>query len=103
MNHVKDQLPALVDAELAAAIHEHGRFHSAHEGYAVMLEEVQEAEDEMVMIKVAMKSIWIAVRNDFSVVGNEYVREVEAHAVHLAAEAIQVAAMARKMQMIQQD
>ena len=60
----------LADAELRSAISRYPAFHSAHEGYAVLLEEVDELKDE----------VWKSPRK----------RDYEA----MHAEAVQVAAMA---------
>ena len=42
MNAIENDVRALVDKELDAANERFPQFHSAHEGYAVILEEVEE-------------------------------------------------------------
>lgn len=98
MNKVIDKLPALVAEELAAANVVHSLFHSPHEGYAVLLEEVEEVKDELRCVEDNLTRLWGCVRADAfnSVPG--WARYLENAAMQLAAEAIQVAAMARKMQ-----
>lgn len=98
MNKVIDKLPALVAEELAAANVIHSFFHSPHEGYAVLLEEVEEAKAELASVENFMRSIWSGVRNDDPDRVYTWAHYLENTAVQLAAEAIQVAAMARKMQ-----
>lgn len=44
MNVIENDVRALVDKELTAANERFPQFHSAHEGYAVILEEVEECE-----------------------------------------------------------
>lgn len=98
MNKVKNKLPALVDEELAAAMEQHGPFASAHEGYAVLLEEVEEASEEMERLRALMSCVWRAARRDDTVALGGFTVGVARAAIDLAAEAIQVAAMARKIQ-----
>lgn len=97
MNKVKDKLPALVEEELAAAMEKHPLFASAHEGYAVLLEEVEEAEAELNSLQHAVKWLWGWAKADD--LGRVKISAVEAYskAINLAAEAIQVAAMAQKL------
>lgn len=98
MNKVIDKLPALVAEELAAANAVHSFFNSPHEGYAVLLEEVEEAEGELRSAKHNLACIWNFVRCDAFDRIPLWARYLENTAIQLAAEAIQVAAMARKMQ-----
>ena len=100
MNAVKDKLIALVGEELAAANAIYQPFHSTHEGYAVLREEVEEAAEEMDYVKSGLECIWYYVRTDEMESIAEAVDSIERHAIRLAAEAIQVAAMARKFQAI---
>lgn len=97
-NAVRNDVKALVIKELAAANEKFPPFYSAHEGYAIMLEEVEEADEEMSSLKGSIKALW-----DFGVKHNsKYEIKTLACAMYecaekLACEAIQVAAMAEKM------
>lgn len=97
MNKVKDKLPALVEEELAAAMEEHPLFASDHEGYAVLLEEVEEAQEEMRCLGYYVDGIWEAVKDDDPAGVTHAAGYVWDAAIRLAAEAIQVAAMAKKL------
>lgn len=71
--------------------------HSNHESYAVLLEEIEEAKAEMDCVDIAMKQFWIDVKNN--AVGDATKRNVEmlmTAAMRLAAESVQIAAMAVK-------
>jgi hypothetical protein len=72
-------------------------YHSLHEGYAVLLEEVEEAEKELDYIKNHLAMIWDAVKIDDEneVKGNA--RIISLDAVNLAKEACQIAAVAKKI------
>ena len=96
MNAVEPLIKHAVDVELAAARRDHAEFHSLHEGYAVTLEEVEEAHLEMATIEDLMRGIWSRVRSDNAEMAADLYRDVELTAVRLATEAIQVAAMAKK-------
>lgn len=96
MNKAFDKLPALIQEELDASNALHPGFHSAHEGYAVLLEEVEEAETEKQDMHLAMLSIWRGIKHDNMSVVENMAGVVYDKAVCLAAEAIQVAAMAQK-------
>ncbi len=100
MNAVKDKLIALVGEELEAANAIYPPFSSMHEGYAVMLEEVEEVENELEVLKNGLKNLWSFTKWDDVALGCESAEGAERRAVNLAAEAIQVAAMARKFQAI---
>lgn len=97
MNKVKDKLPALVEEELAAAMEEHGSFASAHEGYAVLLEEVEEAEAELLALRALVADLWQGVKRDNAEGIWGAAEWIAQYAVNLAAEAVQVSAMAWKI------
>lgn len=97
MNKVKDKLPALVEEELAAAMEEHPLFASVHEGYAVTLEEVEEAEAELRNVRLHLCMLWRGVRHDNLRTVARAADVIKKAATCLAAEAIQVAAMAQKL------
>ena len=101
MTKLYDKVNILSVMEYNEAAKNHGStFCSTHEGFAVLLEEVNEAQEDMILLEDdAMEELWCAVKAD-----DDYERVkkaavgVERIALSLACEAIQVAAMARKMQ-----
>ena len=94
MNVVENDVRILVDKELAAANERFPQFHSQHEGYAVILEEVDELGDEVDAIEGHMRDQWSNIRaNEASLYA---IKSIESRAVRAACEAIQVAAMCRK-------
>ena len=101
MNAVLNELPRLVEKELEAANVMHTLFHSFHEGYAVTLAEVDEVRDRFDEMERIMGDLWSDVKHDNTSRARLYAQALEDVAVLLAAEAIQVAAMARKMQAIE--
>ena len=96
MNAVINKIPALVDEELKAANVVHSSFHNQHEGYAVLLEEVEEVQAEMSGMEFQLRQLWGCVKHDDTLCAIGWAEGVERQAIRLAAEAIQVAAMARK-------
>ena len=99
MNHCENKLPALVVEELVAANLVNPPFHSTHEGYAVLKEEIEEAKDALDEVTVCHQMMWEHIKRDH-LKAYEYADKVEKYAVRLAAEAIQVAAMAQKFKNI---
>lgn len=94
MNVVENDIRALVDKELAAANKQFPQFHSAHEGYAVIQEEVDELKEDMDRIIVRVISLRARVRFNSSC--EEIVLRIYEDAINAACEAIQVAAMCKK-------
>ena len=95
MNAVEIRLPDLVAEELMAANMINPPFHSTHEGYAVLKEEIEEAKQALDEAEACLEMVWACIKKDRPR-AFEYAEHIEKHAIHLAAEAIQVAAMARK-------
>ena len=96
MNIAKEHVVGLVSMELQHAKENHEDFHSLHEGYAVMLEEVDECRDEFQIIQSHVSDLWQTVKDDNAAGAKMEMDEIEEAAIRLASEAIQVAAMARK-------
>lgn len=94
MNAVENDVRALVDKELSAANKRFPQFHSAHEGYAVIQEEVDELKEDMDRIIVRVISLRARVRFNSSY--EEIVSRIYDDAINAACEAIQVAAMCKK-------
>lgn len=69
-------------------------FHSAHEGYGVLKEEIEEAEEEIQEVRENFGILWDTIRENG--LGFESIAEIEDHAIKAAAECIQVAAMCKK-------
>lgn len=99
IDHITPGVDALMAQEYQDIVSRYGAgYHSAHEGYAVLLEEVQEAEEQLEYAKRSLDQVWESVRSDApSAVLHDRVRRVEHYANQLAAEAVQVGAVCRRM------
>lgn len=87
----------LVEEELAAANRKFRQNASAHESYAVTLEEAQEAEEELRNVAQILSAVWEMTKHDAPKDQLEdAVAQLEEAAVRMAAESIQTAAMAQK-------
>ena len=94
MNAVESDVRALVGKELSAANERFPQFHSAHEGYAVIKEEVDELKEATDKVIGRMVSLWSRVKY-----GNDperLLQMISEDAINAACEAIQVAAMCKK-------
>lgn len=88
----------LVSQELEMANRQNDEFfHSAHEGYGVLVEETNEAWDESIDVDKAVDSLFAAIRKDDRAGLVKATKDIERHATLAACEYIQVAAMARKL------
>ena len=94
MNAVEQDVRSLVDKELAAANERFPQFHSQHEGWAVIKEEVDELEEAATYAKLTINDVWKEIKHDRK--AKSAVQDVLANAINAACEAIQVAAMCRK-------
>ena len=94
MNAIENQVLELVAVELAAANERFPQFHSAHEGYAVIREEVEETREQFETVERYLSYLWDRVKQDCT--AKEQAEYIEMFAVNTACEAIQVAAMCRK-------
>ena len=84
----------VIHNELVWSYDEHTKFLSPHDGYAIILEEVEEAAEELEKVEAELKCIWINIKN------NQLAdtRSLHQYAKLLACEAVQVAAMAKKFE-----
>lgn len=84
--------------ELNNACKVHGAaFHSLHEGYAVLEEEREEAEQNADYIRNHMTQMWDAIKVNDEAEAKANARLIAINAVELAKEACQIAAVARKV------
>ena len=87
-----------VELELSNACELYGeKYHSLHEGYAVLKEEIEEATNNLEYIKDNFADLWNNVKSDDELSVKAQARFVAFGAVQLALEAVQVAAVARKI------
>ena len=98
MKELLSAVSKLADEELNRSYEKFPKFNSPHEGYAVILEEVDELKEEIFghdKIDGSMKWFWNNIKHN-SKYRQESINELKDAALHAAAEAIQVAAMAQK-------
>ena len=70
------------------------RYNSPHEGYAVLLEEVEEAADDLACIKNNLGVLWQSIKaNDLD---STLTTDIKSTAQLLALEAVQIAAVCEK-------
>lgn len=69
---------------------------SEHEAYAVLLEEVQEAEEACRYMESRLNSIWCAIRNNVLDKQIYHIEEVRKFAQNLALESVQCAAVSER-------
>lgn len=94
MNAVKSDVEKLVQKELKSANKRFPMFRSDHEGAAVILEEIEEAQEDMNNVQDNFLDLWKSVKRNSK--PEYHADSVYICAVSLACEAIQVAAMAQK-------
>lgn len=94
MNAVKDDVIKLVEKELESANKQFPQFRSAHEGVAIILEEMQETQDEVDRCLEWLEELWKKIRNNEN--GISCANNLRSYAICGAIEFIQVAAMCQK-------
>lgn len=98
MDAVRKDVRRLVNKELAEANKRFRQFASPHEGQNVVREELEEAEQAIVPLKLYIETrMWNAVKANQTVPKDDF-RAIREAAINLAVEAIQVAAMAKKFE-----
>ena len=96
MKELIESVKVLVQEEGTRSMIEHPLFNSTHEGYAVIKEEVEESTDELKYINEELNSIWHHTKNNRQDMALNHMKSLRADAINMAAESIQVAAMAQK-------
>lgn len=84
----------LADIELSEAKKKNLPFQTDHEAWAVIWEEVEEAEEELEKLKGHMQAMWAKIRKDEDI--TDELTFAQRIAIDVAREAIQVAAMCEK-------
>lgn len=96
MKELLKSVEALTAEELARSYKNFPKFNSPHEGYAVILEELEEHTEDTVDMKLSLESMWSHVRFNHNLHSKEFAARLRESSIHAAAESIQVAAMAQK-------
>lgn len=95
MEKLLEDMRKAMHEELDRATAKHGeKHHSPAEAYAVMLEEVEEAQDQIDSLCCDVGNFWEEVKNNWNTL--ECADSIREHALSAAADLIQVAAMAQK-------
>lgn len=90
----RDEINRLAEIELQEANKKYPLFHSQHEAYAVLKEEVEEMMEEADRCHTELEKMWTNTREDF---GCTYIiQQLRGHALYCVQEAIQVIAMCDK-------
>ena len=72
------------------------QYNTLHEGYAVLLEEVEEAADELERVKEELSELWLCIKQDDNKGAGEALRRIYTHAYFLLQEVTQVNAVTQK-------
>lgn len=86
----------LMMLELERALEKHGEAHSPHEGYALILEEVDEYKIDAKQLDSYLYDLWESIKMDDNKYAKECAKSVKQFAKAIVAEAVQVGAMAEK-------
>ncbi len=93
---VENAIDLLIERELADANMKNPLFCNMHECSAVLLEEIEEAEDDLKYIKELYQIFWNDVKTDNRSEYGFRLQAIKERTINLIKEAIQVAAMAEK-------
>ena len=86
-----------VEEELEHIRAVHGnQYNSLHEGYAVLLEEVEEAENELERVKEELSDLWLCIKQNDNEGATNALRRIATHSHFLIQESVQVAAVTNK-------
>lgn len=88
----------LIQAEYKNACEKFGKkYHSLHEGYAVLLEEVEEASEDMTRIKYSLEDFWKWIKQDTKINPKDIDIVIEEYLEYCISELSQVGAVLMKI------
>lgn len=93
----RDAVKELVAQEYAAAEAAYPPVHSLHEGYAILLEEIEETEDALGRAKNRLCRLWTAAKDDDLMRARTFTKSAQNFAEQTACEALQSAAVCRRL------
>lgn len=86
----------MAHAECQRGIEQYGNAASAHEGYALIKEELEEAQYEISRVEQQLEHLWTSIKGNDESVCPHFLKQIKNTAILAACEMIQVAAMAEK-------
>ncbi len=101
MQELYNQIEKLAREELQRANKKFPLFHSHHESHSVISEEVEECLEDLEIMLDKLNKYWEDIRGNNIDIST--LQEINGHAQLLACEAVQVAAMAQKGQLLDKD
>ena len=88
----------LIQAEYLNAVVNFGeKFNSLHEGYAVLREEVEEANEDMTRIKYSLEDFWKWIKQDTKIYPKDIDIVIEEYLKYCISELAQVGAVLMKI------
>lgn len=102
MEHLREEMHKAAENELSRANANFPLFNSPHEGYAVILEEYEEAQEALEQVKSSLDVLWEKIKgNDvtYFLVDKTMAMTIYEDAINAACEMAQVAAMLLKYEM----
>lgn len=103
IDNAKITINQLIEAELLKANRKFTPFNSAHEGWAVMLEEIQETIDDMDIVVDRHKQMWQSIKLNQENTYWMYIDIIKDATIKSIKEMIQVAAMCEKFKCLKED
>ena len=96
MKEIIEGIKVLATKELISANNKFPMFQSTHEGYAVLLEEVEEVVEQLRNVEEVLSYAWGNIRRNRKENTIKCIKELREFAIKMAAESIQVIAMTDK-------
>lgn len=96
MKELLNEMARLCEGELQRANKRFPMFASDHEGAAVVLEEIEEVKEALCGIEAYYAELWDSVKENRDIEARVCAGGLKKEAKNVAAEAVQVAAMAQK-------
>lgn len=96
MKEIIKGVEVLAMAEMENANGKFPMFRSTHEGYAIIKEEYEEAITEIENVRFELDGVWSHTKRNDKESAIAHVERLQERAIHLAAESIQIIAMAQK-------
>lgn len=86
----------LIESELDNARNRFDNINSSHEGYAVILEEFEELQEEIFNFQQNLQGLWKATKSNDIIIQAENIKLMEGLSKHIIKESIQLSAMCRR-------